>query len=457
MLEAVVAQQAAIIAKLEARIAELEAKFGQNSSNSGKPPSSDSPAARAGRNKKGPSGRKPGGQPGHKGHQRALVPPEKVTRSHDRFPKRCACCQHELPQVSHGDPIRHQTVEVPKIEPDVTENRLHAVECPGCGKVTRAQLPKGVPLGMCGPNLMAFITLLVGVYHMSRRDAVSCVGDVLGVKISLGAVSKVEGRVAVMLAPAHEEAAALVKRAHAKYADATGWFRKAAARTLWVIASKLATVFHIVADGKREEFQKLVGTLGVLITDRGSQFGFWAMERRQICWAHLIRKYVAFSEHADPRAAQLGETLVFLTQALLSHWHDVRDGTMSRGEFQNFVANLRPIFEGHLARGVAFRLDGVSGSCAHMVKHAEALWTFAHAPGVQPTNNHGEQELRGFVMWRKRSFGSQSERGDQFAERVMSVVHTLRKQDRHVLSFLRDTIAGSLRGTSIPSLMPTTP
>lgn len=470
-LEALVARQAAIIsqqatviekleariAEFEARVAELEARLGQNSSNSGKPPSSDDPAARAGRNKKGPTGRKPGGQPGHEGHQRALVPPEKVTRSRDRFPARCACCQHGLPQVSHGEPIRHQTVEVPKIEPDVTENRLHAVACPQCATVTRAQLPRSVPRGMCGPNLMALITLLVGVYHMSRRDAVSCVGDVLGIPISLGALSKVEGRVAVMLAPAHQEAAVLVKRARAKYADATGWFRKATGRTLWVIASKLATVFHIVADGTRDEFQKLVGTLGVLITDRGSQFGFWAMALRQICWAHLVRKYVAFSEHADPRAAELGETLVLLAQVLLSQWHNVRDGTMSRAQFQEFVARFRPIFEGHLARGVDLRLGGVSGSCAHMLKHADALWTFAHAPGVQPTNNHAERELRRFVMWRKKSFGSQSERGDRFAERIMSVVHTLRKQDRHVLSFLRDTIAASLRGAAIPSLMPSTP
>lgn len=443
--------------ELRAENARLRGEFDKNSSNSGKPPSSDSPAQRAERPKKPGSGRKPGGQPGHEGHQRALVPPEKVTRTQDHFPKRCRRCKHAVARISHGDPNRHQTIEVPKIEPDVTEHCLHAVLCPECQTVTRATLPPGVPRGMCGPNLMALITLLVGVYHLSRRDAVSCVGDVLGVPISLGALSNVEGRVAVMLAPAHEDASVLVKRARAKYADATGWFRKTANRTLWVIASKLATVFHIVPDGTREEFKSLIGTLGVLITDRGSQFGFWAMQKRQICWAHLIRKYITFSEHTDPRAAKLGEALVFLSHALFSKWHKVRDGTVSREEFQEFVANLRPIFEGHLARGVEFRLAGVSGSCAHIIAHADALWTFAYALGVDPTNNHAERELRRFVTWRRKSFGSQSERGDRFAERVMTVVHTLRKQDRHVLSFLRDTIAASLRGTAIPSLIPAAP
>ncbi len=443
--------------ELRADNARLRGELDKNSSNSGKPPSSDSPAQRAERPKKPGSGRKPGGQPGHEGHQRALVPPEKVTRSQDHFPKRCRGCKREVGKISHGDPLRHQTIEVPKIEPNVTENCLHAVLCSDCQTVTRASLPPGVPRGMCGPNLMALITLLVGVYHLSRRDAVSCVGDVLGVPISLGALSNVEGRVAVMLAPAHEDASVLVKRARAKYADATGWFRKTANRTLWVIGSKLATVFHIVSDGTREEFRSLVGTLGVLITDRGSQFGFWAMQKRQICWAHLIRKYITFSEHTDPRARKLGEALVFLSHTLFSQWHKVRDGTVTREEFQDFVARLRPIFEGHLARGVEFRLAGVSGSCAHTLAHAEALWTFAHAPGVQPTNNHAERELRRFVTWRRKCFGSQSERGDRFAERVMTVVHTLRKQDRHVLSFLRDTIAASLRGTQIPSLIQATP
>jgi transposase len=455
-LRAMVAERDARIAELEAENARLRGEADKSSRNSSKPPSSDSPEQRAARPKQPGSGRKPGGQPGHEGHQRTLVPLEKVTRSRDHFPRRCKCCHGRLEPIPHGDPIRHQTIEVPKIEPDVTENRLHAVLCM-CGAVTRAQLPRSVPRAMCGPNLMAVITLLVGVYHLSRRDAVSCIGDVLGVPISLGALSKVEGRVAAMLEPAHGEAAALVKRARAKYADATGWFRKAAGRTLWVIASKLATVFHIVADGTQAEFQKLIGTLGVLVTDRGSQFGFWVMAMRQICWAHLIRRYVKFSEHSDPEAAGLGRDLVFLTHALLSAWHNVRDGTLSRARFQDFVAWFRPIFEAQLARGVELRLEGVSGSCAHMLEHADALWTFAHAPGVQPTNNHSERELRRFVMWRRKSFGSQSVRGDHFAERVMTVVHTLRKQERHVLSFLRDTIAASLRGAPTPSLMPTPP
>jgi len=459
-LEAEVAARDERIAELKAENAKLRSEANRSSLNSSKPPSSDSPKERAKRKEKGrrkSSGRRRGGQPGHKGHQRQLLPPDKVTRTRDRFPKRCSCCRGQLPKVPHGEPIRHQTVEIPKLEPDVTENRLHAVECPRCETVTRAQLPADVPRGMCGPNLMALTTLMVGVYHLSRRQAVSFLGDVLGVRISLGCVSKIEGRVTKMLAPAHAEAAAIVGRARAKHADATGWRQSGTPRTLWVIASKLATVFHIVADGSQARFQELIRNLGILVTDRGSQFGFWSLERRQVCWAHLARKFVAFSEHDDPRAAQLGRALVLLTGVMFRAWHKVRDGTMSRDEFRGFAGQLRAYVEGHLRRGAKLRLKGVSGSCKHMLAHADAMWTFARVPGVEPTNNHAEREFRRFVIWRKTSFGSQSDRGDRFAERIMTVVHTLRKHDRHVLTFLRDTIKASMRGEPTPSLISATP
>lgn len=449
--------EASATAALEAENARLRGETGKNSSNSSKPPSSDSPEQKAARgNRHPPSGRKPGGQPGHEGHQRSLFPADRVTTSEEVFPKRCRACRQHLPKVAHGTPLCHQTVDVPPIVPTVLQYLLHAVRCP-CGVVTRAPLPAGVPRGMCGPNLVALLTLLVGVYQMSRRDAVSFASDVFGFRISLGALSNVEGRVAKMLEPAHTQASTLVKRARAKYVDATSWLRKAANRTLWVIGSRLATVFHIVSDGTRAEIEGLVGTLGVMITDRGSQFGFWAMSKRQVCWAHLIRKYVSFSEHTDPRAAQLGDNLLLLAQALLHAWHNVRDGTMSRAEFQDFVARLRPVFEGHLARGAELGLKGISGSCVNQLKHAPALWTFALVAGIEPTNNHAERELRRFVLWRKTSYGSQSARGEDFAARVMTVVHTLRKQDRHVLSFLRDTITASLHGTPAPSLIPAAP
>jgi len=454
-LRAAVASRDATIAKQGARIAELERELGKNSSNSSKPPSTDSPKDKEARTPRAPSGRKPGGQPGHEGSQRTLLPPERVTRTRPHFP--CVCgnpdCRAKLPKTPAGEPLREQTIEVPKIVPDVTEDQWHSVQCPRCQHVTQAR-PKGRQRGMCGPNLIAIITLLVGVYHLSRRQAVTCVGDLLGVDLSLGLVSKLEKKVGAMLGPAHDEAARAVQRARAKNLDATPWLRSGVSETLWVFASKTAVVFHIVSNGSRALLQPLMGTLkGILMSDRGSQFGFWAMDRRQICWAHLTRKFVSFSEHEDPRAQDVAAKLVLLTQTMFSAWHRVRDGTDTVASFQAFIANLRPVIEGHLEGLEPLGIKSVSGSCTDILKHREALWTFAYVRGVEPTNNHAEQLVRAFVLWRKKTFGSRSERGDRFAERVMTVVETCRKRERHVLSFLRDTIEASLRGKPAPTLM----
>jgi transposase len=85
--------------------------------------------------------------------------------------------------------------------------------------------------------------------------------------------------------------------------------------------------------------------------------------------------------------------------------------------------------------------------------HGEALWTFVNHEGVEPTNNHAELELRDFVLWRKRSFGTRSDVGDRFAERIMTVVRTARKQCLHVLDFLIRSIKASLNATAAPKLL----
>jgi transposase len=282
--------------------------------------------------------------------------------------------------------------------------------------------------------------------------------DVLGVQLSLGSVSNVEAKVSAALDGAHADALARVRQARVKHLDATSWSRSGEPSSLWTFASRLATVFVITASATAETVQALVGRMrGTLVTDRGSQFGFWAMEQRQICWAHLVRKFVAFSQSSHPEAKRLGEALLLLSQAHLVEWHRFRDGLQTRERLQEFVTRLEPLFVHHLERGMALRLRNVSGACANVLTHRAALFTYAFERGVPPTNNHAERELRGFVMWRKQTAGTRSERGDRFAERVMTVVHTLRKQGRHVLSYLEQACLAALRGESSPALMPDGP
>jgi transposase len=304
---------------------------------------------------------------------------------------------------------------------------------------------------------MALIGLLTGDYNMSRRRAVSLLGDVLGIDISLGALSEAEEAVSDAVAVPVAEAAEHVADQAIKHSDATGWRQAGEARTLWTIATTAVTVFFIVPDGTMIRLRGLFAKIkGILISDRGTQFGFWAMDKRQTCWAHLIRRFASFAERSGP-AGQLGENLLLCAQTVMHCWHRARDGTLPRKNFQQMMTSLGAVMERHLANGVRLGVRGVSGSCADILEHRQAMWTFVSVPGVEPTNNHAERELRAFVLWRKRSFGSQSDRGCRFAERMMTVTHTLRKQKRHVLSYLTRACQAALRGQSAPSLITPTP
>jgi len=443
----VVAERDAKIAKLEARVRELEEQLGQNSTNSHKPPSSDPPGTRPA---KETTGRRRGGQPGHKHHKREMLP---ATRRTDVRPRRCRCCGSRRLAPVRDEPRIHQVVDVPEIRPDVHDIAMHGARCDDCGKTTWASLPVGVPSHMFGPRLLGLIGYLVGA-RISRRQLREILSEVFAIPVSLGALSEAEEHVSDAIAAPVDEAAAHVRGEAIKHVDASTWRMAGAYAALWTIATRFVAVFFIAADGRKDTIAKLLGDLrGILVTDRGSQFGFWAMERRQICWAHLIRKFVAFSERGDPGAA-LGDSLLLMAQTMLHEWHRVRDGTRSRASYRNMAVNAQVAFERLLERGVALRLRGLSGACADILEHRAALFTFAHEIGVEPTNNHAERALRPFVLWRKTSYGSQSERGRLFAQRVMTAAHSLRLQKRSVLAFLVGACHASLHNRSTPTLLP---
>lgn len=446
----------ALVAKLERRVATLEARLAQSSSNSNQAPSRDTPQQRRERPKKKPKGRKKGAQPGHEAHQRELVPPEKVTRVEDLFPDECDKCSGALSGPAEPDPVRHQVAELPPVEPDVTEFRLYSRGCDECGHHTRAKLPLGVPRSILGPRLLALVGLFTGAYRMSRRQVVGLLSDVLGVWVSLGAVSEAEERVSDAVAPAVDEALEFVRAQPIKHVDATSWSLAGLPRTLWTVTTTLVTVFAIAEDGTRSTIKNLLKRArGILVSDRATVFlGFWAMIRRQICWAHLIRKFAEFAERRGV-GRQIARDLFGTAELIFHYWHRVRDGTMTRSDFKKWMGPVRERVEWLLERGAALKGAGFPGVCRDMLKHREALWTFVDKSGVDPTNNAAERDLRPFVQWRKTSYGCQSERGERYAERIMTVSHTLRKQQRPVLEFLHQACANALSNNPPPSLLPT--
>ena len=145
------AERDTLIAKLTAEVEALKEELNKNSSNSGKPPSTDTPKEREARQKrKRSSQRKKGAQKGHKGHHRQLLPPEQVDRILDCYPEGCGC--GEEPPPDSVKVVRHQVFEIPPITPEVTEYRLHSVTDSN-GKTHQAKLPEGVSESPFGPRL----------------------------------------------------------------------------------------------------------------------------------------------------------------------------------------------------------------------------------------------------------------------------------------------------------------
>jgi transposase len=452
--DAKLAEQAARIAELTAQVAKLTELLGRNSRNSHLPPSSDGPGAATKGKLHGKFGRKRGGQKGHRGNHRSLLPPELVNTFVDLFPPVCLGCARELPRTPDATACRYQQLDLRDHRPHVTEWRRHEVVCQRCGAATRAEYDRTqLPSFAFGPCLTAVVVLLTGAYHLSRRKTKKLLHELFGISVSTGAISAMEKRASVALAEAHDEAEREVQYAGIKHTDATTWLRSGKTASLWVLATTAATLYKIFDDGCRDTVRPLFGPAhGILISDRATVFGFWAMTLRQVCHAHLLRKFVGFSERSGADGA-VGRELLECVRLIFEYWHGYKDQQVTRVELQFFMQPLQRHFERLLQRGNKCGSDAIAGACADILAHRDALWTFVTHEGVEPTNNHAELELRDFVLWRKRSFGTRSERGDRFAERIMTVVRTARKQGRDVLDFLVRSIRASLEGTAAPALL----
>lgn len=444
-----------LVEKLLARVAELEKRLGLNSSNSSKPPSSDPPHLKLGR-KKEFGKRKPGGQPGHKGSYRAPLPPERVDEFVEVWPKRCEGCQAELPtqmRAEVGEAVRHQVTEIPPVKAHVTEYQLRAQYC-ACGCTTRAELPAGVPSSNFGVRLQAVLTLFTGCYHVSRRATVGALSELFGVELSLGSVSACEQMMSVALARPFEEAHTQVQQQEVIYADETGWREQRSRAWLWVAATAMVTVFKIHRKRGSDGAKALLGFFrGILVTDRWGGYARWSLDRHQFCWAHLIRDFTFISEH-EGKAGEIGAKLLALQERVFIHWYRIRDGTLARSTFRKMLSPIRAEMSELLRQGMDCEQKKVAGMCRELTAVQAGFWTFARVEGVEPTNNAAERALRPSVLWRKGSYGSHSENGSRYAERMMTVTATLKQQGRTVLDFLVDAGNAQLGVGEPPSLLP---
>ena len=409
----------------EKRIEKLEVKTKKNSHNSSKPPSSDPPFDRKKRKQK-KSKRAKGGQKGHEPHQQQVIDP---TESHWLIPERCTCGHSTFDQKQMQPFYVHQHIELPKIKMEVSHFILQQCDCPSCGKTVKAKLPLDKATGY-GPRFTAFVGELSGIKAMSRNDVKQLCDSVLDVSIATGTIQKLIDRTSEALFPVYEQIGQVARSFWCNYIDETSWFRENDLHWLWAMVNERVAFYRIDPHRSKEAFEKLVQDWeGILISDSYGLYRKWI--NRQTCLAHLIRKADALAESKKADLRRFGEIIAAWLRQLV-HFAKEPPDPKQWSDFYTFFLFTVSLWEpdktdaGKLARQIIREIDN--------------LWVFLDHEGVEPTNNRAERALRFGVLWRKRSLGTQSEKGNRWVERILSLRETCRLKAKATFPILVDCI-----------------
>jgi transposase len=437
----------------ERRVAELEERLRVNAVNSSLPPSANPRGAPRPAGKR-PTGRRRGAQVGHEGRGRQLIPIDEVDETVQHRPAACERCLATLDGIAGAVVGRHQVAELPPVAVRVIEHQSLACRCGRCGAISRGTIPNAVRKSVVGPRLSGAIGLLSAFVHGSRRAIRDVVAQVLGCPIALGSISARERELSDALEGPYAELVDQVQGARVKFVDETGWKQKGTDQWLFAAATMDAAVFRIERFRDRPSLKKLLrGKLtGVFCSDRAGIYDLIPLQRRGLCWAHLKRDFLRCMERGGGDSEAIGQDGIDISRAVFTLWRAFGRKKLTRAQLQEQVEPLRRRTRALLERGAALGIRKTSGFCRALLKREAALWNWARVPGLEPTNNRAERMLRPAVIWRKTSFGSDSVGGSVFAERMLSVIQTLRMRKQDVLTYLVTALTAHRAGKPAPVL-----
>jgi len=405
-----------LLLSLIKRIEKLEARLNEDSSNSNKPSSTDSPyKEKTSKKAKGTKRKK------RKGHRQQLLPPTEIRKIE---PHQCSCGCHDFRNKKPY--YTHQHIELPEIVMTVIHFILCEGECVACGKINKGYLPSEYATGF-GPRFSALIAELGGIQGNSREVIQTFCSSVLGVPISQGGIQKVLDRASAAIKPHYEAIRDKARCQDINHLDETTWKNNGKLNWLWVMANAVVAFFMIHTNRSQAAFEELIGAWeGILVSDGYRIYQKW-IHGRQTCLAHLIRRATGLAERSDPELAKCGKW----ARAELRRLCKMAKAPPTTAQWRSFYARL--------CRLIALYRDSDSEAgtfVRHIENEMDALFTFLVKEGVDPTNNFAERMIRFGVLWRKRSQGTRGEKGNRWVERILSLRQTCRLQGKstfHVL------------------------
>lgn len=443
--------------KLKRKIAQLE----KNSKDSSKPPSSDNPKDKNQQpktNNDNNKKRKPGGQPGHKGSMRELIPVEEAADVLHYYPEKCKNCGKALPQDKTanevGKPFRWQVAEIEPIKPVITEHQGHTTLCE-CGCQTSASLPAEVLTSNFGPRLTSIIAYLAAVLHVSRRGTREFCETLLNINIALGSVQNLLESTSDALEPIDKKLKDALPKEPVLNCDETGWRD----RWLWIFVASTFIYFQAAKSRSSKVLVDVLGNVyqGILCVDRWGAYTKYHKGLFQICWAHLKRDFLGILKIGE--AAQSEDAIVFaqtmeiLRKKIMAVWYLFKDGHISRSELIKKTKSARNAIRRCLKQYMHSEEKCVQTLAKKLFKRSDDLFTFILYEGVEPTNNIAERGIRPAVQWRKICFGNRSDNGATLTSRLLTVTRTCWLQKRNPLEFLVNTVTAHRSGQTVPSLI----
>lgn len=436
--------------KLRLENTQLKERLNNNSSNSSLPPSKSFKKQK--KNNRGSSGKPSGGQIGHKGHYREMLPLDQVDVIElCKLPESCSCGGKIK---AKEDYVRHQIYELPSLRMTVTEYQMQKGCCERCEVKHIASLPTGITWGITGFKLTAFMSDLTGKYGLSRREQKLFLEEHFQFRVSLGTVFNKQKIANAAMEKPVLELLPLVKESQSVHADETGHNRDGKRQWMWAFISKKAAFISIQASRGKKILQSMLGDFkNIIISDRYAAYHIFDSSRRQICWAHLKRDFTRLSEKDNKPISQIGKNLLRCESELFKLWHRYKSSEMNRDEL---LWQTRPIRKriGELLEQGSYTdpLLRIARFCKNLLTHFDALWTFLEIDSVEPTNNHAERSLRPSVIWRKKYFCTRSDYGTEYVARSASINMTCKLQNKSSFKLMCELLQNHFSGISTSAL-----
>lgn len=405
---------------------ELKDKLGITSKNSSIPSSKELYKIKK---KKSGSGLKAGGQIGHKGNSRIKEEPDEIIEI--KLESKYCECGGEIGILK--DKHIHRHIDIPEINPEVSEYHIEKGRCRKCNKRAKGKLPEGIDNDLFGNKIKAIIASLSGFYKNSKREICSILRDIFNIKISVGSISNNEGRVSLKAKEAYEEIEVELSYSSILHIDETSHYNKGKLGWCWLFSNDQASMIKL-ADSRGMKVLKdsVFGSDDhIIVTDRYSAYNYFATENRQICWAHLARDFERFANSANMEVKEIGYYLkqvaieIFgLEKLMLEEKIDMifflRRARKLRKRTWYYLKNILCLENAEHAARVA----------KNIMKSEDMMWKFLEDPKNIPlTNNHAERQIRHYVVYRKNSYFTQSDRGNKFLERIISLFLTWKQKD----------------------------